>query len=58
MAITLFIPSPITSERLIDTGHILRFKIIDRDLNELIGFKSEDRPTSLRPQFEWTYEKT
>ena len=58
VAITLFIPSPITSERLIETEQILRFKIIDRDLNELIGFKSEDRPTSLRPQFEWTYEKT
>ena len=58
VAIILFAPSPETSERLIDTGQILRFKIIDRDLNKLIGFISEDRPTSLRPQFNWTYKKT
>ena len=58
MGITLFAPSPNTSERLIDTGQILRFKIIDRELNELTGFISDDRPTSLRPQFNWTYEKS
>ena len=58
VGITLFAPSPNTSERLIDTGQILRFKIIDRDLNKLTGFISEDRPTSLRPQFKWTYDKT
>ena len=58
VGITLFAPSPNTSERLIDTGQILRFKIIDRELNELTGFISDDRPTSLRPQFNWTYEKS
>jgi len=58
VGITLFAPSPNTSERLIDTGQILRFKIIDRDLNKLTGFISEDSPTSLRPQFKWTYDKT
>lgn len=57
IAISFFIPSSITSERLIVTEQILRFKINDSKLSNIIGIKNANTKTSLRPQFNWTYEK-
>ncbi len=56
--ISLFSPSPMSSERIIQTDKILSFKVEDKDLTDIIGVRGSNVATSLRPQFEWTYETT
>jgi len=58
VGISLFSPSPMSSERIIQTDKILSFKVEDKGLTGIIGVRGSDVPTSLRPQFEWTYETT
>ena len=46
------------SERIIQTDKILSLKVKDKDLTEIIGVLGSNLATTLRPQLEWTYEKT
>lgn len=57
VGIILLSPSPMISERIIQTDKILSFKVEDKDLTEIIGARDSNIATSLRPQFEWTNEK-
>jgi lipopolysaccharide transport system ATP-binding protein len=56
VGISLFSPSPMSSERIIQTENFLTFKVVDKDLTEIIGARGSNVATSLRPQFEWTYK--
>jgi hypothetical protein len=58
VGISLFSPSPMSSERIIQTDKILSFKVKDKGLTDIIGVRGSNVATSLRPQFEWTYETT
>ena len=58
MGISLFSPSSMSSERIIQTGKTLSFKVKDKGLTDIIGVRGSNVETSLRPQFEWTYETT
>ena len=58
VGISLFSPSSMSSERIIQTGKTLSFKVKDKGLTDIIGVRGSNVETSLRPQFEWTYETT
>ena len=57
VGISLYSPSSMSSEQIVQTGKILTFKVVDKDLTDIIGVRSSNVATSLRPQLEWTYEK-